>query len=108
MPDMVVRRMGHGQVAAGSKLFVVGGEYEKSCECFNAQSNRFALFTPPNEALRANLAFLNALVAFGGKLSVFKEFMGKVLYYDVSDDVWSAETCQALKDVEHFSCAPLF
>ena len=94
MPDMVVARSGHGQVAVGSKLFVVGGEFEKSCECFC--SNRFSIFAPPNFR-RVNLAFLNRVVAFGrGKLAVFKEFMGDVLYYDVINDAWSAETCQAL------------
>ena len=96
MPDMVEARRDHAMVAAGNKLFVVGG-MRRSCEVFDG--GRFVAIKERPGAINKTLV---AAFAFGSS-TVVAVVTGAVLWYDVTKDEWCEEECEAGRNI--FACA---
>ena len=103
MPSMMKRRCVHKAVAAGSKLYVIGGcgGYEHYCfEAFDSVSGKFALVSQQSQCLSGvSEYFTQAQVlhqpaevfAVGSKLAVFGNVSEYAYFYDVESGEWSEE-----------------
>ena len=66
--NMLVKRCSHATVSIGNKLFVIGGNYENTCEVFDSNTNKF-VFIKNTPGINY---FVNAL-SIGYKIYVFQE-----------------------------------
>ena len=105
MPKMVEPRCGHKTVAAGGKLFAVGGR-RKSSEVFDSSCGKFALLKAPVESFQ-NMVLPSGAVLIGDRLVVLYSFSSKVLFYDVVNGKWASESCEWTKSRSWFGCAKI-
>ena len=103
MPNMIERRIRHKSVAVKNKLFVFGGLLT-TCEMYDSTCNEFvALKSPPSSFLN-HLHYPAGVITIGSKLLVFGDGRN-ILFYDTVNFEWSEESCEAIADVEWYSCA---
>ena len=98
MPDMMEARRDHAMVAAGNKLFVVGG-MRRSCEVFDG--GRFVALKERPGAI--NKTLVAAFVV--GSSTVVAVAAEAVLWYDVTKDEWREGECEAVAGRKIFACA---
>ena len=106
MPNMVERRQCHKSIALRNKLFLVGRVvYGGNVEVFDSHCNKFVLIKEyPNEF---NEYKSSAVLSMGNKIVIFSNEEGYVLIYDVDKNKWSRKSCEATKNIVHFSCPKL-
>ena len=94
MPDLIEGRIGHGSVAMGNKLYVIGGVDNQSSEVFDYLSNKFTLIKPfplnygDNNELKFSF--------FRVKNKIFVKYdtedidEANIFIYDTKTDKWSS------------------
>ena len=97
MPNMVQARCGHKSVAIRNKLFVIAGIGTTTIELFDSNCNKFVLVKPPTVSVADHLLFTSAVVTLGNKLVIFNNRKNNILLYDVENDEFSEEKCEAAK-----------
>ena len=87
MPSMVSTRQEHSSVAVKTKLLVIGGWKNGSCEVFESISAKFFLLKSPI-SFGSNAALS---LSIGNKNFIFynDESYSYVVSYDVDEDKWS-------------------
>ena len=105
MPNMIKERHTPESVAIRNKLYVMGGGVKPCCEVFDSVCNQFTLVksTPTSLALGYLLDPIEA-VSIGSKILVFCSYGDEILSYDVEEDEWSTEACQATENISFYSC----
>ena len=72
---------------------------------FDTHCNKFVLIKEyPNEF---NEYKSSAVLSMGNKIVIFSNEEGYVLIYDVDKNKWSRKSCEATKNIVHFSCPKL-
>ena len=67
LPCMINKRCLHGAVSMGNKLFVIGGDYNTSCEVFDSISIKF---TSIKQLVQSCFKYVSA-VSIGDKVLIF-------------------------------------
>ena len=98
MPNMTKRRDCHTMVVVREKLFVIGN---KTCEVFDKTCRKFVPLKFPG------INGYHQVVLIGEKINFFKA-NSSVCCYDVIENKWSQESCQATKNRAAFSCVRLY
>ena len=100
MPSMKKFRPNLSLVVVKNKLFAIGGSVRRNCcEMFDNSSKAFVLLSTPWIFVE------NRALSIGSKFYVIPHtFDCSVYSYDVTEDKWTEEFCEALKDVKDFSC----
>ena len=96
MPNMVERRHSHKSVAIRNKLFVIGG-ITSTGEVFDSNCKQFVLLKLPTASVGDCLFYSSAVVTSGNKLVIFSNRKNNILFYDVENDEFSDEECEAAK-----------
>ena len=105
MPNMIKERHTPESVAIRNKLYVIGGGVEPSCEVFDSVCNKFTLVKSAPTSL--GLGYFNnpiEAISIGSKIFVFCEYGDEMLSYDVNEDEWSTEPCEATENIGFYSC----
>ena len=97
-------RVCHGLVAIKNKLFAVGGAYvAKSCEVFDASSNKYVVLKQPPKNVQISLASSNQQTAFaiGDKIFIFEEEKPSKMaaVYCVDKDEWFVQSLDSAKQI---------
>ena len=50
---------------------------------------------------------LNQAISIGSKIFAFQHDSKSIFCYDVDEDEWTKESCEATKNIEYFSCVKL-
>ena len=102
MPDMLSRKSGHSLIAVHNKLFAVGGNGENCCEVLDDVCSKFV-------AVKSPIARgIVEAVAVGDKFFVFKTYWSPLVYeYDVQNEDWCERSCEAVNNVDYYSCVTL-
>lgn len=83
LPCMINKRSLHGSVCMGNKLFVIGGNYNATCEVFDSSSMKFSSI----KQLERNCYYSVSAVSVGGKILIFCSYdrggKGRVYTYFV-------------------------
>ena len=104
---MVKRRYCHKSVAIKNKLFLVGGGaiFDRDVEVFDSHCNKFvSIKEHPKWLDESNIS---DVLSIGNKIVIFSNEEGCVLIYDVDKNKWSRKSCEATKNIVHFSCSKL-
>ena len=105
---MVKRRSRHKSVAIKNKLFAIGGHQNDTAEVFDSSCNKFVLLKQPSGGLDDHILFMCDVTSIGSSVVIFsKSVKGKILLYDVDEDVWSERECDANQNTRCFSCIKL-
>ena len=108
MPNMIEERYCHKSVAIKNKLFIVGGVFvNRSIEVFDSHCNKFVLIKQPTNGLSEYISNISDALSIGNKIVIFSNEEGCVLIYDVDKNKWSRKSCEATKNILHFSCYKL-
>ena len=100
LPCMINKRCLHGAVSMGNKLFVIGGDYNTSCEVFDSSSMKF---TSIKQLVRSCFKYVSA-VSIGDKVLIFgssyEELKERFYTYNVDKNEWYCESkhCFDLQD----------
>ena len=106
-PQMIKRRSCHESVAIKNKLFAIGGLDNDTAEVFDSSCNKFVLLKQPSGDLDEHVLFMCDVTSVGSSVVIFSTVKGKILLYDVENDVWSERKCDANQRIRRFSCAKL-
>ena len=110
LPDMIVTRYKHGAVRMGNKMFVIGGNYNSTCEVFDSSCRKF---TSIKELLVMDSLnyYGTSVVSIGYKIFAFSSFMNKensrFQIYDVLNDQWCLEKYAFIDGKRNISCSKL-
>ena len=101
MPSMIERRWRHRLVCVRSKLFVID---ECTCEQFDKICNRFTTLKSPR------ILNIWEAITIGNKIFVLQSYCESVVCYDVDNDDWSEELCEATRNISRYSsvAVPLY
>ena len=102
MPSMIQRRRCHSLVVVKNKLFVIGGlRTIGSCDVFESISNKFVPLKCPY------LFCSNKALSIRSKIFIFQNNESFVVIYDVCENKWSDELCEATTNLYSYSCVEL-
>ena len=86
-------------------MFVVDNLFNLTIEVFDLSSKKFALLQHPS--ISSILYYIADVTSIGNKVVMFADRNGSVFHYDVENDAWSENSCEATKHIEYFSCASI-
>ena len=105
MPSMISSRTGHSLVSVKSKLLAIGGlSNTQSCEIFDKTSSVFVTLEAPNCLSRMIVG--TALI--GNTVLVFQSETKVVLCFNVDNNLWSEESCEATGSICGYSSIKAF
>ena len=108
MPGMIERRRRHKMVARKNKFFVFLGYDTTNCEVYDSACGEFVLLKLPSiEIFNGFADTICDVVAVGNRLVIFGAAKEEILFYDVENDAWSVEECDALRERGDYRCAKL-
>ena len=89
-------------------MFLVGRVvYGGNVEVFDSHCNKFVLIKQPTNGLSEYISNISDALSIGNKIVIFSNEEGCVLIYDVDKNKWSRKSCEATKNIVHFSCSKL-
>ena len=104
MPDLIKRRVGHGSVAMGNKLYVIGVIDIQSSEVFDYLSNKFTLIKPLLLNYGYNDFYNDFIVScFRVKEKIIVKYdaedkeVDNIYIYDTKEDKWSSTSVEYFK-----------
>ena len=100
-PNMNRGRHSHCLVAAGAKLYAIGGYMTNTCEVYDG--TEFVALKQMPGFVDFNKTLVKA-VFIGRKIVVFGDFSSNVASYHVDEDRWSVEPCEVTKHIGEFIC----
>ena len=100
MSPMNFSNSGHSLVVLKNKLFVVSYALD-ACEVFDNVCKKFVAFKSPE--LRGPYR-VTRTYSVENKFMVFKDNFANCICYDVEEDKWSEEACEATGKLLFFSC----
>ena len=102
MPDLLERRFGHGSVAIGNKLYVIGGVDTESSEVFDYISNNFTLIKPLPLSYWSDHYDLVSFFRVKDKIIVKYDAEDKevdnIFIYDTKENKWSSTSVKYFKE----------
>ena len=109
LPYMIDERYCHGSVSMGNKLFVIGGNWNKTCEAFDSISRKFTAI----KKIEITYTVMLSVVVIGNKIFAFPKHIQfscllKHFYiYDVLNDQWCVKDLSEVKYVIGCSKLPI-
>ena len=105
MPSMISSKLNHSLVAVKSKLFAID-LLIGSCEVYDSVCKKFALLKPK---IYLELEYTDAM-PIGKYIYIFENHSTVVHRYDVDENLWQREPCEATISIEDFFCVkvPMF
>ena len=102
MPDLLKGRVGHGSVAMGNKLYIVGGLGTQRCEVFDYVSKMFTQIKPmPLRYVvfhKLRVSFFRVKDKIIVKNDLGEEEEDNIYIYDTKKDNWSTECVKYFKE----------
>ena len=104
MPDLIKGRDGHGSVAMGNKLYVIGGINTRNSEVFDYISKKFTLIKPMPLNYEYDDFVDNKFLSFRVKDKVIVKYDTKdkdknnIYIYDTKEDKWSSMCVEYFKE----------
>ena len=96
MSSMTEGKQQHSLVVVRNKLIAIGIGLN-TCEVYTTNTGKFV-------ALKSPVLTYNKSVQVAGKIFVFQNNKAYVWIYDVEEDCWKKEECDATKYIVSFSC----
>ena len=90
-----------------SKLFVIGGQSPRNCEVFDKTNGMFVTFRIPYFTSWSVECCGIKAVSIGSKIFFIKQDTQRLLCYDVVEDEWTTESCNAVEAVLNVSFVKL-
>ena len=101
LPHMINKRCLHGAVCLGNKLFVIGGDYNISCEVFDSSNMKFSSI---KQLERSCFEYISA-ISIGDKILIYgsgyRASKERFYTYDVDKNEWYCESkvCYDFKEL---------
>ena len=101
MASMTSEKFCHSVVVNKGKLIIIGS----GGQCSEIFDNTAKLFVAIKEStISSNLVISPKAISDGSKIIILQDGVSCITWYDVDNNEWSIEDCNATKDLAFFSC----